>query len=78
MFFRPDATIFPKVEFDPDTIKQRLEVSSYLHKGVKIAFEDEARKEKRVFQHSEGLADYLKKILRRAVGDAGARHAVHA
>jgi DNA gyrase subunit B/topoisomerase-4 subunit B len=64
VFFRPDSTIFPKVEFDPETIKQRLEVSSYLHKGVKIAFEDEAKREKQVFQHTEGLADYLKTILR--------------
>ena len=64
VFFRPDSTIFPKVEFEPDTIKQRLEVSSYLHKGVKITFEDETRNEKHVFQHSEGLADYLKTILK--------------
>jgi len=64
VFFRPDATIFPKVEFDADIIKQRLEVSSYLHKGVKIVFEDEAKGEKLVFQHNEGLADYLKTILR--------------
>ena len=64
VFFRPDSTIFPKVEFDPDVIKQRLEVSSYLHKGVRIAFEDETKNEKHVFQHSEGLADYLKTILK--------------
>jgi DNA gyrase subunit B/topoisomerase-4 subunit B len=64
VFFRPDTTIFPKVEFDPDVIKQRLEVSSYLHKGVKLVFEDQTRNEKHVFQHSEGLADYLKTILR--------------
>ena len=63
VFFRPDSTIFPKVEFDPELIRQRLEVSSYLHKGVKIVFEDEARGERVVFQHTEGLADYLKKIL---------------
>jgi DNA gyrase subunit B/topoisomerase-4 subunit B len=63
VFFRPDSTIFPKVEFDPELIRQRLEVSSYLHKGVKLVFEDEATKEKQVFQHSEGIADYLKKIL---------------
>src|SRR4026207_723208 len=42
VFFRPDSTIFPKVEFDPELIRQRLEVSSYLHKGVKIVFDDEA------------------------------------
>jgi DNA gyrase subunit B len=63
VFFRPDSTIFPKVEFDPDLIRQRIEVSSYLHKGVKITFEDEATKERTVFQHTEGLADYLRKIL---------------
>jgi DNA gyrase subunit B len=64
VFFRPDSTIFPKVEFDPEIIKQRLEVSSYLHKGLKIAFEDEGKKERQVYQHTEGLADYLKTILR--------------
>jgi DNA gyrase subunit B len=63
VFFRPDSTIFPKVEFDPDVIRQRLEVSSYLHKGLRIVFEDEARGERVVFQHTEGLSDYLKKIL---------------
>jgi DNA gyrase subunit B len=63
VFFRPDTTIFPKVEFDAAVIKERLEVASYLHKGVRIAFEDECQGDKAVFQHSEGLVDYLKKIL---------------
>jgi DNA gyrase subunit B len=63
VFFRPDTTIFPKVEFDADLIRQRLEVSSYLHKGVRITFEDEASGDKTVYQHSEGLSDYLKKII---------------
>ena len=63
VFFRPDATIFPKIEFDPDVIRQRLETSSYLHKGVRITFENEATGDKVVYQHEEGLVDYLKKIL---------------
>jgi DNA gyrase subunit B/topoisomerase-4 subunit B len=63
VFFRPDSTIFPKVEFEADVIAQRLEVSSYLHKGVRLVFENEAEGGKQVFQHTEGLADYLKKIL---------------
>ncbi len=63
VFFRPDTTIFPKTEFDPELIRQRLEVSSYLHKGLKITFENEAADSRDVFQHSEGLSDYLKKIL---------------
>jgi DNA gyrase subunit B len=63
VFFRPDTTIFPKIEFDPDVIKQRLEVASYLHRGVKITFDDQSRGEKHVFQHTEGLTAYLKTIL---------------
>jgi DNA gyrase subunit B len=63
VYFRPDAAIFPKIEFDPATIKERLEVASYLHGGLKVSFEDEGAKDKLVFEHREGLADYLKKIL---------------
>src|SRR5882672_6710967 len=74
VYFHPDATIFPKIEFDPAVIKDRLEVASYLHKGVKVGFEDETSKEKVVFEHSEGIVDYLRKIVvqrsARAVHDA--------
>jgi len=61
--FHPDATIFPKIEFDPATIKERIEIASYLHKGVKFTFDDQVTKQKYAFDHKEGLADYLKKIL---------------
>jgi DNA gyrase subunit B len=63
VYFHPDATIFPKVEFDPATIRERLEIVSYIHKGVRVTFENEAEKTKEVFQHDEGLPDYLKKIV---------------
>ena len=67
VFFRPDSTIFPKTQFEPAVIRERIEVSSYLHRGLKVIFTNEAatgdepRKEE--FQHDEGIADYLKKIL---------------
>jgi DNA gyrase subunit B/topoisomerase-4 subunit B len=74
VFFRPDATIFPKVEFDRDVIRERLEVASYLHKGVRVTFEDEAAGTRDVFEHADGLASYLQKIATgigaRAVHDA--------
>ena len=74
VYFHPDAAIFPKIEFDPAIIKDRLEVASYLHKGLKVGFEDETSKEKVVFEHSEGIVDYLRKIVvqrsARAVHDA--------
>src|SRR5258706_11156793 len=63
VYFHPDAAIFPKIEFDPAVIKERLEVASYLHKGLKVMFEDEGAKEKLVFEHSEGIVDYLRKIV---------------
>ncbi len=63
VYFHPDAAIFPKIEFDAAVIKERLEVASYLHKGLKVAFEDEGTKEKMVFEHVEGLVDYLRKIV---------------
>src|SRR5580765_3160752 len=72
VYFRPDAAIFPKIEFEPDVIKDRLEVASFLHKGVKVVFDDETSKQKTTFEHANGLLDYLKKI----VGDRGAK-AVH-
>ncbi len=68
VFFRPDPTIFPKVEFDAEVIRQRLEVASYLHRGVKVSFDDEPGGRKDVFQHADGLVDYLKQIV-------GERHA---
>jgi DNA gyrase subunit B len=69
VFFHPDPAIFPKIELDAAVIRERLEVASYLHKGLKIAFEDEAEKTKVTFEHSEGLLAYLQKI----VAERGAR-----
>jgi DNA gyrase subunit B len=63
VYFHPDAAIFPKIEFDPAVIRERLEVASYLHKGVKVVFEDETTKTRVVFEHTEGLVDYQKKIV---------------
>jgi DNA gyrase subunit B/topoisomerase-4 subunit B len=69
VFFRPDPTIFPKIDFDAAVIRERLEIASYLHRGVRIAFEDETAGSRQVFQHEEGVVEYLKKI----VGERGAK-----
>jgi DNA gyrase subunit B len=63
VYFHPDSTIFPKVDFDAALIRERLEIVSYIHKGVRVTFENEATRSKDVFEHREGLQDYLKKIL---------------
>ena len=63
VFFRPDPTIFPKIDFDAAVIRERLEIASYLHRRVKVTFEDETTGTKAVFQHDEGVVDYLRKII---------------
>jgi DNA gyrase subunit B len=63
VYFHPDPTIFPKVEFEAALIRERLEIVSYIHKGVRVTFENEAARTKEVFQHQEGLSDFLKSIL---------------
>ena len=64
--FTPDAKIFPKVDFNPDTLAARLEVTSYIHRGVRIHFVDETAKDpalkRRTFQHADGIVDYLDAI----------------
>jgi DNA gyrase subunit B len=63
VFFRPDPAIFPKVELDAAVIRDRLEIASYLHKGLKISFDDESDHSKVSFEHQDGIAAYLKKIV---------------
>ena len=57
--FTPDASIFPKTRFDPATLKTRLETISYLHRGLRVVFVDEAGGTRETFKHENGLADYL-------------------
>ena len=63
VYFRPDATIFPRTTFDARLITDRLEMVSYLHKGVKVMFEDESAGARQIFQHDAGLTDFLRRIL---------------
>ena len=63
VFFRPDPTIFPKVEFEADLIRERLEVVSYIHRGVRVSFENQVAGTKDVFEHRDGLSAYVERIV---------------
>ncbi|MGE0702302.1 MAG: type IIA DNA topoisomerase subunit B [Vicinamibacterales bacterium] len=63
VYFHPDASIFPRIEFDPVLIAERLEVASFLHKGLKVVFDDQTSKTRVVYEHTEGIVDYLKTIV---------------
>lgn len=62
--FTPDPTIFPKTDFDPKTIRLRLETASFLHRGVKVTFVDDVNKTKETYLHEQGIVDYLGKVLK--------------
>jgi DNA gyrase subunit B len=62
VFFRPDPQIFPKTEFSAEIIRERLEVASFLHKGLKVTFLDEGSGKKETFHHESGIVDYLSAI----------------
>jgi len=72
IYFHPDPTIFPKIEFNPDTIRDRLEMVSYIHKGMRVAFHDQVNKQKHVFKHANGITDYLAKIVSQRTGGSAA------
>ena len=63
VFFRPDPKVFPKTEFDVELIRERLEVASYLHKGVRVVFNDETHRSQQTYYHEDGLVDYLNHLV---------------
>ena len=63
VYFHPDPTIFPRIEFEPSVIRERLEVASYLHKGLKVVFDDLSNGRKETFEHAEGLVEFLRRVV---------------
>jgi len=61
--FTPDPTIFPKTDFNPETIRQRLEITSFLHRGVKVNYVDEVNDKKDTFHHANGIVDFLDRVI---------------
>jgi len=61
--FRPDPEIFGKQGFSAETIRFRLDAKAFLHKGLRIAFKDEAAGTDEAFEHAGGIADFLTKIV---------------
>jgi len=63
IFFRPDDQIFRRIQFHSETIRQHLEDISYIHGGLKIEFNDEAKGETVELYHPEGIRGYLERII---------------
>lgn len=62
VYFHPDPTIFPRTEFSATTIRERLDVAAFLHRGLKITFTDEKEGQKETFHHENGIKDYVQRL----------------
>ena len=65
--FEPDPTIFARTQFNAETIGQRIEIASYLHKGVRFNYVDETAEggtSKTTYLHENGIVDFLGKTLK--------------
>jgi DNA gyrase subunit B len=64
--FRPDPTIMQVVEFNYDTLAQRLRELAFLNKGLRITLTDERVDPPRFheFQYNGGIAEFIKHLNR--------------
>lgn len=62
--FTPDPTIFETVEFNFDTILNRLRQQSYLTKGVTLRIHDERDGRKAMFYFEGGIKSYVQHLNR--------------
>ncbi|HKM52367.1 MAG TPA: DNA topoisomerase IV subunit B, partial [Isosphaeraceae bacterium] len=60
--FTPDPEIFQALDYDPELIAERLEVKTYLNKGLVIQFVDQKNKTSVEFRHDGGVVDFLASI----------------
>ncbi len=62
--FLPDATIFASIEFNYDTLAQRLRELSFLNKGLTIFLKDERNNKETEFRYNGGIAEFVKHLNR--------------
>ncbi len=58
--FKPDATVFETVVFNPETILKRLRELAFLNKGLEIKFYDENTDYSRTYKFDGGIVDFVK------------------
>ena len=61
--FTPDDEIFATVALDAETIKENLEVKTYLNGALRIVFKDEGTGERVEFHHEGGIVEYLDRLV---------------
>jgi len=57
--FKPDTTIFSTIEYNFDTLSQRLRELSFLNRGLKISLQDERADKGHKFCYAGGIAEFI-------------------
>jgi DNA gyrase subunit B len=64
IFFTPDAGIFEEIDFDYETVSQRLRELAFLNKGIRITLEDERQDKKQEFLYEGGIKSFVEYLNR--------------
>ncbi|MTI93887.1 MAG: DNA topoisomerase (ATP-hydrolyzing) subunit B [Firmicutes bacterium] len=57
--FRPDADIFETIDFNYETLNQRIRELAFLNKGLEIHFSNEVTEEKNKYKYDGGINSYI-------------------
>src|ERR1022692_2320700 len=60
--FLPDREIFESIEFNFDTLAQRLREMSFLNKGLTVRLKDERSNKQSEFHYNGGIAEFIKHL----------------
>ncbi len=63
--FCADPEVFEETTFHAEIISEKLEVKTFLNKGLRIIFRDQVADQAHEFFHEDGLSEYLASILER-------------
>ncbi len=66
--FKPDENIFTTVEFNYNTLRNRLEEIAFLNKGLKVTLIDQRQKppKEETFVYKGGILEFMDKLTRKA------------
>ncbi len=60
--FLPDREIFESIEFNFDTLSQRLREMSFLNKGLTVRLKDDRTNKQSEFHYNGGIAEFIKHL----------------